>query len=143
MFCRATHGSLATDVALRVITGIWRAVRPEFCWCTGTKLAGTLFFDCNCPFPARSMPASCRPGAIRCDNSIEGAVQICGEGVWQRVEEMASMSRERRFSAGIVNSVRVGHVAADGYLGTTFFYTSCRVVGYMGLKVTLGAAIQW
>ena len=59
----------------------------------------------------------------------------------QRVEEMASTSWEQRFSAGIVHNVRVRYVAADGYLEATCLYPSCRVVGCMGLKATLCAAI--
>ena len=31
------------DATLRVIPGIWRTVRPELIWCTGTMLASIFF----------------------------------------------------------------------------------------------------
>ena len=32
-------------------------INPAYWWCTGTMLDGKFYFDCYCPFGARSMPA--------------------------------------------------------------------------------------
>ena len=56
-----------------------------------------------------------------------------GEGAFGNgLKEMASKSREQRFSAGIVNSVCVGYVGGGRMTGDYIFFT--RVSELLGIR---------
>ena len=56
VFCKATNGCVVWG---RDLKAYYRhlMINPAFWWCTGTRLNKTFYFDCYCPFGARSMPA--------------------------------------------------------------------------------------
>ena len=56
VFCKAKRGSVLWG---RDLKAYYRhlMVNPAYWWCTGTHLEGEYFFDCYCPFGARSMPS--------------------------------------------------------------------------------------
>ena len=56
VFCRAERGCVVWG---RDLKAYYRhlMVNPAQWWCTGTHLQGIFYFDCYCPFGARSMPA--------------------------------------------------------------------------------------
>ena len=55
VFCRAERGCVVWG---RDLKAYYRhlMVNPAQWWCTGTHLQGKFYFDCYCPFGARSMP---------------------------------------------------------------------------------------
>ena len=56
VFCKSKHGCVLWG---RDLKAYYRhlLVNPAYWWCTGTRLEGTYYVDCYCPFGARSMPA--------------------------------------------------------------------------------------
>ena len=56
LFCLAPRGCVVWG---RDLKAYYRhlMINPAYWWCTGTELEGNYYFDCYCPFGARSMPA--------------------------------------------------------------------------------------
>ena len=56
VFCKPKHGCVLWG---RDLKAYYRhlLINPAYWWCTGTRLEGTYYVDCYCPFGARSMPA--------------------------------------------------------------------------------------
>ena len=56
IFCSAPRGCVVWG---RDLKEYYRhlMINPAYWWCTGTRLGDIFYFDCYCPFGARSMPA--------------------------------------------------------------------------------------
>ena len=56
VFCKSKFGSVLWG---RDLKAYYRhlMINPAYWWCTGTVLEHIYYFDCYCPFGARSMPA--------------------------------------------------------------------------------------
>ena len=56
LFCSAPRGCVVWG---RDLKEYYRhlMINPAYWWCTGTRLEENFYFDCYCPFGARSMPA--------------------------------------------------------------------------------------
>ena len=79
-------------------------VNPAYWWCAGTRLGGTYYVDCYCPFEARSMPAVFQrlSDAIRvimlCRTPVDGLLGMLDDflGVTYREEGVSDHSLFQR-----------------------------------------------